>query len=197
MEHFVTVKALKIRYLEKGSAIPVVLLHGYSFRAETWVEMGLFDELAKKYKVYSFDMPYGLKSSSDKFDTANRDEYAVFLKDLLWALDIHKPILLGASISGEVVLRYLISGYDAKAGIVAGPAGVQVVSAGVSRITVPLLAVWGKKDTISPPGRSKILEAHVKGCEVHLIEDAGHACYLDKPEEFKIIVLNFLKNLFN
>jgi len=37
----------------------------------------------------------------------------------------------------------------------------------------------------------------VKGCEVHLIEDAGHACYLDKPEEFKIIVLNFLKNLFN
>lgn len=83
MEHSVTVKGLKIRYLRKGRGQAFALLHGMSFCAETWVEMGLFDELARGYSVYSFDMPYGAKSRSEKFDASNRDEYAEFLKELL------------------------------------------------------------------------------------------------------------------
>jgi abhydrolase domain-containing protein 14 len=155
MERFVSLRGLKIRYLENGSGLPVVLLHGFSFSADTWVEMGLFDELAREYKVYSFDMPYGPKSRSDKFDAADRDEYAAFLVDLLKILDIHEPVLLGASISGDVLLRYLSDGHNAKLGIVAGPAGVKNLADRVSKIAVPLLAVWGNKDTISPPDGGK------------------------------------------
>jgi abhydrolase domain-containing protein 14 len=195
MERFVSVRGLKIRYLENGSGLPVVLLHGFSFSSDTWVEIGLFDELAREYKVYSFDMPYGPKSRSDKFDAADRDEYAAFLMDLLKTLDIHDPLLLGASISGEVVLRYLSAGYGAKLGIVAGPAGVKNLADRVSKIAVPLLAVWGDRDTISAPDGGKIIEARVKNSEVHMIEGAGHACYLDKPEEFKMIVRKFLKKV--
>ena len=193
MERFISVRGLKIRYLEKGDGLPFMLLHGFSFSADTWVEMGLVDELSRKYKVYSFDMPYGPKSRSDKFDAADRDEYAAFLKDLLTALDIHEPLLLGASISGDVVLRYLSAGYSAKLGIVAGPAGVKGIADRLGRIAVPLLTVWGGKDTISPPDGGQIIETHVKKSEVHIIEGAGHACYLDKPEEFKTIVADFLK----
>jgi abhydrolase domain-containing protein 14 len=195
MERFASVRGLKIRYLENGSGLPVVLLHGFSFSADTWVEMGLFDELSKEYKVYSFDMPYGPKSRSDKFDVADRDEYAAFLVDLLKALDIHGPVLIGASISGDVVLRYLSAGHEAKLGIVAGPAGVKNLADRVSKIAVPLLAVWGDRDTISPPDGGKIIEARVQNSEVHMIEDAGHACYLDKPQEFKTIVADFLKKV--
>jgi 2,3-bisphosphoglycerate-dependent phosphoglycerate mutase len=43
MERFVSVRGLRIRYLETGSGLPAVLLHGFSFSADTWVEMGLFD----------------------------------------------------------------------------------------------------------------------------------------------------------
>ena len=81
MEHWATIRGLKIRYLMKGTGNPFVLLHGFSFLADTWVEMGLFDELAEKYSVYAFDMPYGAKSRSDKFSAENRDEYADFLKE--------------------------------------------------------------------------------------------------------------------
>jgi len=193
MERFISVRDLKIRYLENGSGLPVVLLHGFSFSADTWVEMGLFDELTREYTVYSFDMPYGPKSRSDKFDAADRDEYAAFLNGLLSALDIREPILLGASISGDVTLRYLSAGYSSKLGIVAGPAGVKNLADRLAKITVPLLAVWGDRDTISPPDGGKIITAHIKSSEVHTIEGAGHACYLDKPEEFKTIVSNFLK----
>jgi len=193
MEHLISVNGLKIRYLEKGAGLPFVLLHGFSFSADTWVEMGLFDDLAKQYKVYSFDMPYGSKSRSDKFDAADRDEYASFLRDLLKTLDIQEPLLLGASISGDVTLRYLSAGYSAKLGIVAGPAGVKGLAERLGRIAVPLLAVWGSKDTISPPDGGQVIETRVKKSEVHILQGAGHACYLDKPEEFKTIVRDFLK----
>jgi abhydrolase domain-containing protein 14 len=193
MEHSVFIRNLKIRYLEKGKGVPFVLLHGFSFYAETWIEIGLFDELAKEYHVYSFDMPYGIKSRSDKFDAKSRDEYAGFLNNLLKALNINEPILLGASISGEVTLRCLSSGYSAKAGIVIGPVNVKSLVSNLNRITVPLLVIWGEKDDISPPDNSKILKDNIKNSEVHILKGAGHACYLDKTEEFKIIVRDFLK----
>jgi len=193
VEHWATIRGLKIRYLEKGTCNPFVLLHGFSFLAETWVEMGLFGELAKKYRVYAFDMPYGAKSRSDKFSAEDRDEYADFLKEMLQTLKIEAPVLLGASISGEVTLRYLTRGYGAKAGIVAGAVHVQNIVNGLKKITVPVLGIWGERDNISPPENAKTLEGYVKNSEVHIIKGAGHACYLDKPEEFKTLLSHFLK----
>jgi abhydrolase domain-containing protein 14 len=193
MERAISINGLRIRYLEEGKGLSVVLLHGYSFSADTWREISLFDELSKEYRVYSFDMPYGLKSKSDKFNAETRDEYALFLSDLLMMLNIRDPLLLGASISGEVTLRYLVGGHGAKAGIVVGPVGVKGLTSMLEKIAVPLLVVRGERDTISPSGDSKILATHVKNSEVHVIGGAGHACYLDKPEEFKMIVKDFIK----
>lgn len=193
MEYWATIRGLKIRYLMKGTGNPFVLLHGFSFLAETWVEMGLFDELAKKYRVCAFDMPYGAKSRSDKFSAKDRDEYADFLKEMLQTLKIDTPILLGASISGEVTLRYLSQGYSAKAGIVAGAVQIQNIVKRLKKITVPVLGIWGKKDNISPPENAKTLSDHVKNSEAHIIKGAGHACYLDKPDEFKTLLSQFLK----
>lgn len=194
MENSLTIKGLKIRYLQKGTGIPIVFLHGFSFNAETWVEIGLFDELAREYCVYSFDMPYGAKSRSEKFSAENRDEYAEFLNDLLKKLNIHKPILLGASISGEVTLRYLMRGYSAQAAIVVGPVNIKTLGTQLNRITVPLLAIWGERDTISSPADSKILLSHLKNAEVRILEKAGHPCYLDDPEIFRKTVKDFLKS---
>ena len=195
MEKWATIKGLNIRYLMKGIGNPFVLLHGFSFLAETWVEMGLFDELAEKYVVYAFDMPYGVKSKSDKFEAGNRSEYAEFLGEMLKKLNIDNPILLGASISGEVTLRYLSLGYDARAAILAGPANVKNLLPVLDKISVPLLAVWGEIDNISPPENAKIISAHVINSEVQVIQGAGHACYLDRPEEFKTLVRNFLTTI--
>jgi pimeloyl-ACP methyl ester carboxylesterase len=193
MEHSLSIQGLRIRYLQKGTGIPIVLLHGYSFYAETWVEIGLFDELAGDYSMYSFDMPYGAKSRSDKFSAGNRDEYAEFLNNMLKTLNIKKPILIGASISGEITLRYLIHGYSAQAATVVGPVGIKNLGTQLDRVSIPLLAIWGDKDTISSPADSKILEAHVKNAEIRIIEGAGHACYLDKPAKFTEIVKDFLQ----
>jgi abhydrolase domain-containing protein 14 len=193
MERSLSIQGLRIRYFQKGTGIPIVLLHGFSFNAETWFEMGLFDELTKDYSVYSIDMPYGAKSVSDKFNAENRDEYADFLNKMLKMLDINKPILIGASISGEVTLRYLIRENSAQAAIVIGPVGIKNLGEQLRKISIPLLAIWGDKDTISSPADSKILETHVKNSEISIIQDAGHPCYLDEPMKFIEIVKKFLQ----
>jgi abhydrolase domain-containing protein 14 len=193
MEHVLSIKGLRIRYLQKGKGIPVVLLHGYSFYAETWIEVGLFEALAVDHRVYAFDMPYGSQSRSDKFNADNRDEYADFLNTMLKTLSIETPVLIGASISGEVTLRYLIRGYNALAAVVAGPVGIRNIGGQLGRITVPLLAIWGEKDSVSPPADSKILESQVKSSEIRIIDGAGHPCYLDEPEKFTEIVKDFLQ----
>lgn len=197
MEHWTEIKGLKIRYLHKGEGLPFVLLHGFSFHAETWAEIGLFDELALHYSVYSFDMPYGPKSVSDKFDASNRDEYAEFLSEILKTLKINKPFLIGASISGEVVLRYLAMGNPAKACIVAGPANIKNLGSSLEKITVPLLALWGEHDNISAPDNGRFIADFVKKSEVYILKGAGHACYLDRPEEFKDLVREFIKEILN
>jgi pimeloyl-ACP methyl ester carboxylesterase len=173
--------------------VPVVLLHGYSFNAATWVEVGLLDTLADAYSIYAFDMPYGVKSRSDKLTAESREEYADFLNSMLKMLHIKEPILIGASISGEVTLRYLMRGYSAQAVVVVGPVGLKSLGNELSRISMPLLAVWGDKDTISPPADSKFLAAQVKNSKIHFIESAGHPCYLDKPGVFTEIVRDFLQ----
>ena len=75
----------------------------------------------------------------------------LFLKELLKSLGMDEPVLLGASISGEVTLRYLSKGYAAKAAIVAGPVGIRSLVPRLGMITIPLLAMWGEKDNISAP----------------------------------------------
>lgn len=184
---------MSIRYLQRGTGIPVVLLHGYSFYAETWVEVGLFDALAGDHSVYSFDMPYGAKSKSDKFNAENRDEYADFLNTMLKTLTIESPIIIGASISGEVTLRYLIRGYNARVAVVVGPVGIKSLGNQLGRIAIPLLAIWGEKDTISPPVDSTTLKSQVKNSEIRIIEGASHPCYLDEPEKFTEIVKDFFQ----
>ena len=195
MEYIISIQGLRIRYLQKGKGIPVVLLHGYSFYAETWVEVGLFDALAGDYCVYSFDMPYGAKSKSDKFNAENRNEYADFLNTMLKKLTIANPLLIGASISGEVTLRYLIRGYNARAAVAVGPVGIKSLGNQLGRISIPLLAIWGEKDSISPPVTSTILESEVKNSEIRIIEGASHPCYLDEPEKFTEIVKDFLERI--
>lgn len=191
-ERFVEVGSVKIRVLEGGSGRPVVLLHGWSFNADDWVASGIFQAVSREFHVYAVDMPYGIKSKSDKFRAA-RPEYARFLRRVLDVLGLADPPLVGPSASGEVVLWYVAQGLPTRGVVVVGPVGLvpELVDA-VAKTKVPILAVWGERDTVSPPSNADLLVGNV---EKVVIKDAGHAAYLDKPEEFIRVVLEFLRRV--
>ncbi|MEZ0320142.1 MAG: alpha/beta hydrolase [Pyrobaculum sp.] len=191
-ERFIEVDGKKIRVVEGGGGRPVVFLHGWSFNADDWVNSGVFPTVSQEFRVYAVDMPYGVKSKSEKF-RAPRPEYARFLRRILDVLGLVDPPLVGPSASGEVVLWYVAQGLPTRGAVVIGPVGLvpELVSA-VAKTNVPILAVWGERDNVSPPSNADLLVGNV---EKVVIKDAGHAAYLDKPSEFVKIILDFLRRV--
>lgn len=193
-EKYIEVGGKRIRYLQEGSGRPLVLLHGWSFNADTWVEAGIFQRLAAQFEVYAVDMPYGVKSRSEHFK-ASRPEYAKFLRQILDALGLADPPLVGPSASGEVVLWYLAFGFPARAAVVVGPVGlVGELLEKLRNVETPILAVWGERDDISPPRNAELLRA--RNVKTYIIRGAGHAAYLDKPEEFLEVSMRFLQEVY-
>jgi pimeloyl-ACP methyl ester carboxylesterase len=60
----------------------------------------------------------------------------------------------------------------------------------LEEITIPLLMIWGAEDTITPPWTE-----WPKKAQVQIIPNAGHLCYLEQPELFDQIVIDFLQPL--
>lgn len=189
----IEVEGRRVRYIHGGAGKPLVLLHGWSFNADTWVESGIFAKLAQRYSVYAVDMPYGIRSKSDKF-RAPRPEYAVFLRRVLDRLGLGATPLVGPSASGEVVLWYLARDYPSAAAVVVGPVGLtEELLERLRGVKTPILAIWGDRDEISPPSNAELLKDVAR---IVIMKDAGHPAYLDKPEEFVKVVLDFLAEFY-
>ena len=193
-EEFVQVGGRRVRCLTGGAGRPLVLLHGWSFNADTWVESGIFDAFAERYAVYAIDMPYGLRTKSERF-RAPRPEYAKYLRQLLDALGLADPPLVGPSASGEVVLWYLAYRLPTRAAVVVGPVGLTAeLLKALEGVETPVLALWGELDDVSPPANAQLLRG--RNVKTVILQGARHAAYLDKPREFVEVVSKFLESVY-
>jgi pimeloyl-ACP methyl ester carboxylesterase len=61
----------------------------------------------------------------------------------------------------------------------------------LDNINVPLLMIWGSDDEITPPWKQ-----FPKNAKVEMIPDAGHLCYMEQPDIFNRIVLEFVEKFF-
>lgn len=63
----------------------------------------------------------------------------------------------------------------------------------LSKITMPTMGIYGKRDIIVNPNQRHLLAKGVPHAKVVYIEDAGHFPMLDTPELFLDSIRNFLK----
>lgn len=63
----------------------------------------------------------------------------------------------------------------------------------LSSIKMPTLLLCGEDDTVTPVGESRMVEQGIQGSRLELIAQAGHLCYIEKPEEFNAHVRSFLQ----
>jgi len=63
----------------------------------------------------------------------------------------------------------------------------------LSQISNPALIIWGAKDRILPVGHGKKGYERMPDARLKIIPDTGHTPFIDLPEKFKDIVLNFIK----
>jgi abhydrolase domain-containing protein 14 len=169
----------------------VVLLHGARFTSRDWVRIGTLDELARRgWRALAIDWPgSGESAAADVEPTA-------FAEALFRSLHASRPVLVGPSMGGGLALEIAGTRPELLAALVLiAPAGSEdLVSEQAARFP-PTLIVWGTGDTVFDPALAPQLAGRIPGAELVLIDDARHACYLDRPERFHAVLGAFLERI--
>lgn len=96
---------VKIFYQDLGEGKPVVLIHGWPLNSESW-EYQLNELPANGFRVIAYDRR-GFGKSDKPWGNYDYSTLAGDLKALLDELDLHEVTLVGFSMAGGEVIRYL------------------------------------------------------------------------------------------
>ena len=189
---------LYVRYwgLDTGDP-PILLLHGYSFTSDVWMEIGLLSRLeVSRVPFLAPDMPYGMRVTRTRGRGGVEGSLEALEALLEWSrARTNGYLLVGASLGGYIALEHLARGGKPRGMVLIAPVrtGLEHVRKALSRFNGPILYIWGTRDTIV--GREEIMEAlkHTLRGRLEVYEDAGHPAYLDMPERFASDVLSLYR----
>lgn len=176
----------------------IILLHGWSFTSAIWEQFGLFKSLGSiGFDVYAVDYPgFGNSRTSGGYsiETGDISKGSIFVRDYIRALGLKKTYLLGASMGGGIAMRSCIDFQDLVSGVIAiAPAWIGSYRKQLADISVPVCFIWGSSDNVVSLSLGREYAGIVKNSSLHVLDGAGHAAYLDRPEKFLDVVTSFLK----
>jgi pimeloyl-ACP methyl ester carboxylesterase len=116
--HFITVDETRLRYLDKGSGDPVVLLHGNGSMIEDFLASGIIEHAAAGHRLIAFDRPGFGYSERPRGRRWGPGEQAGLLIKALADLGAERPIVVGHSWGALVALAMALESPDAVAGLV-------------------------------------------------------------------------------
>lgn len=96
---------IKLFYTDQGSGQPVVLIHGFPLNGESWGRQSAA-LLDAGFRVIAYDRR-GFGTSTKAGTGYDFDTFASDLNELINELDLEHVILVGASMGGGEVARYL------------------------------------------------------------------------------------------
>ena len=173
--------------LNKAPGLPIVFLHGLSYTSGIWQRIGVTDLLVEKHVPFlALDMPYGLKSECQPKTRDPEKNIAVVNEAVKSVLGSVTPVLVGASIGGNIALRYAIR-FPVKGLLLVAPArsleGDLVQS--YSNFKFPITIIWGSEDTIIPSEDMRTLSGKLPNAKLKIYDGASHSAYKDQPDRFK------------
>lgn len=179
----------------------VLLLHGARFDGETWRGLGTLALLAERgVRVVAVDLPgFGQSEASP---LAESEQLAALLPLLEREVGLVRPVVVAPSRSGRVVFPFLAAGTsetpiaDRIAGLVAvAPVGIPQFESTLGDLRLPTLIVWGSEDPVVPIELGRRMHALVTGSRLEVLEGAGHASHLERPDAFHAALIAFLYGL--
>lgn len=103
----------RIYFEEAGTGIPLVCLHTAGSDARQWRYLLADEEFARHFRIIAFDMPWHGKSNPpDNWDGSEYQlttaRYTQTIRAFCAALDLDRPVVMGCSIGGRIVLNLAI-----------------------------------------------------------------------------------------
>ncbi|RUX44160.1 alpha/beta hydrolase, partial [Mesorhizobium sp. M7A.F.Ca.US.014.04.1.1] len=112
------IDGLRLHFIEAGTGMPLLLLHGNGSMAEDFKSSGVFDEAAKTYRVLAFDRPGFGRSSRSRTRRWSACDQADLIHAAAGRLGIKKYLVLGHSWGAWIALELARRHSSSVAGIV-------------------------------------------------------------------------------
>jgi pimeloyl-ACP methyl ester carboxylesterase len=102
----------RIYFEENGSGIPLVCLHTAGSDNRQWRHLLCDEEFSRHFRIIAFDMPWHGKSNPP--DGVNSEyqlttaSYTRAIRAFCAALELERPVVMGCSIGGRIVLNLAI-----------------------------------------------------------------------------------------
>ena len=177
-------KCNAIYYTAPGA--PIVFLHGLSYTCEIWQQIGATDLLMKKRVPFlALDMPYGLKSQCQP-KTRDPEKNTAYVNEAVKSIfGSVVPVVVGASIGGNIAMRYAAR-FPVKALLLVAPARSQEqdLVQEFSKFKVSTTIIWGSQDNIIAGEDMRTLADKLPNAKLVFYDGAGHSAYKDEPERF-------------
>jgi pimeloyl-ACP methyl ester carboxylesterase len=168
---------------------PVLLLHGATFRAELWEEIGTMRRLADLgYYAVATDLPGHGKYVQTGF---SKDEV---MWRLIKRMGLTRPSVIGHSLGGAYAMSLIAAhGDDLAAAVLIAPSQTDRYESRLKNRTLPVLIVWGTADKMIPLSRGRALRSILPGGRLILLHGAPHECYLKDKNAFHFAIEAFLQ----
>ena len=113
----------RIFYEESGQGVPLVCLHTAGADSRQFRHVLNDPDIAAKFRIVAFDLPYHGKSNPPdrwwlKKYRLTTETYVGIVRDFWRALGLEKPVVMGCSMGGAVVLKVAADYQDEITGIV-------------------------------------------------------------------------------
>jgi pimeloyl-ACP methyl ester carboxylesterase len=143
----------------------------------------------------ALDMPYGLKSQCQP-KTRNPEKNITYVNEAVKVVfGDAVPVLVGASIGGNMALRYAAK-FPVKGLMLVGPARVlepDLVEI-YDKFKFSTTIIWGSQDTIIAGEDMRALAVKLPKAKLVVYDGAGHSAYKDQPDRFKHDLLELYGN---
>jgi abhydrolase domain-containing protein 14 len=168
----------------------VLLLHGASFDAETWRELGTLKTLGQAgYRATALDLPgFG---RTERCGAAPEK----VIPECIRKERLDRPVVVGPSMSGRVAFELSLAHPDLVGGLILIGAGKVDVSRLSELGELPVLIIWGSRDNVASVETGGQIHDHLSNSRFVIFEGAGHACYLDQPDRWHEELLSFLREV--
>jgi len=214
-EDTIRIEGLSIRYWTNVGGLEgddkkrrtIVLFHGNALSLDSWKKTKTLEKLSSRgYRVFAIDLPAGKGSMSDKLGSkvlkSDPDRILTVLDKLFDALDAgDSPFaIVGPSMGGGFALAYALSRPKRVGALVLVSPSIYRISEQerrkLSNLDIPVLLVWGQWDRVFPLKEyGEPLKETLPHAKLVIVKQAGHGAYLDKPEEFNDLLLDFLSEV--